>query len=135
MANIYDIDATELINKTAEKLKQIINPPEWSKFVKTSPAKERLPSQKDWYYKRAASILRTIYVRGPIGVEKLRIKYGAKKNRGHKPEKFYKASGSIIRKIIQGLEKAELISYKKDGIHKGRIITSKGKSFLDKLAK
>ena len=135
MANVYDIEATELINKTAEKLKTIINPPVWSNFVKTSPAKERLPTQRDWYYKRAGSILRTVYIKGPIGVQKLRVKYGAKKDRGHTPEEFRKGSGKIIRDILQQLEKAELIIYKKEGIHKGRIITSKGKSFLDKLAK
>lgn len=135
MANTYDIGATELINKASEKLKEMIKPPVWANFVKTGPAKERLPSQRDWYYKRAASILRTVYTRGPIGVEKLKIKYGSKKNRGHRPEKFYPASGAIIRHALQQLEKAGLIIYKKDGIHKGRIVTPKGKSFLDKLAK
>lgn len=135
MPNVYDIDATKLVNKTAEELKKIIKAPEWANFVKTCPAKERLPAQKDWYYKRAASILRNIYVKGPIGVQKLRVKYGAKKNRGHKPEKFYIGSGKIIRYTLQQLEKAGLVSYKKEGIHKGRIVTAKGKSFLDKLAK
>lgn len=135
MANTYDIGATELINRTSEKLKEMIKPPVWVNFVKTGPAKERLPSQRDWYYKRAASILRAVYTRGPIGVEKLKIKYGSKKNRGHRPEKFYPASGAIIRHALQQLEKAGLITYKKDGIHKGRIVTPKGKSFLDKLAK
>ena len=135
MANTYDINSTELINKAAEKLKELIQAPAWEKFVKTGPAKERIPTQKDWYFKRAAAILRTVYIKGPIGVQKLRIKYGSKKNRGHKPEKFYKSGGAVIRHALQQLEKTGLIVYKKDGIHKGRIITPKGKSFLDKLAK
>jgi len=49
-----------------------------------------------------------------------------------KPEKFYKGSGNIIRKILQQLEKAELIKQNEQG-RKGRIVTNKGRSFLDKL--
>ena len=66
------------------------------------------PEDQDWWYKRAASILRKIYRHGPIGTNKLKKKYGSKKNRGHKPEHFYKAAGSHIRKILQQLEKSGL---------------------------
>ena len=45
-----------------------------------------------------------IYRHGPIGVSKLRTKYGGKKNRGHKPEHFYKGSGSVARKVLQQFE-------------------------------
>jgi len=135
MATIYDANTTELINKASEALKQIIKAPEWSKYVKTGTAKERPPAENDWWYKRAASILRKIYLKGPIGTNKLRVKYGSKKNRGYKPEKFYPASGKIIRTILQQLEKVELIKHGQKGVHKGRIVTPKGKSFLDKLSK
>jgi len=135
MATIYDTNTQELIDKAAEKLKEVIEAPEWSKYVKTGTAKERPPSENDWWHKRAASILRKVYLRGPIGTNKLKVKYGSKKNRGHKPEKFYSASGKIIRTILQQLEKAELIKQGQKGVHKGRIITPKGKSFLDKLSK
>lgn len=54
---------------------------------------------------------------------------------GHKPERVYKASGKITRTILQQLEKAELIKFTEKGIHKGRIITPKGKSLLDKASK
>lgn len=135
MKTIYNTEPDVLIKKTAEELKKIIKKPEWANFVKTGRAKENQPLNKEWYYIRAASILRTIYIRGPIGVQKLRIKYGSKKNRGSRPEKFYKASGKIIRIIMQDLEKNNLISYKKEGIHKGRIISPKGKSFIDNILK
>jgi len=136
MVTIYDVDASKLIKKASEELKKIelIKPPEWAKFVKTGASKERPPVEKDWWYMRAASILRKVYVLGPIGVSKLRKKYGGKKNRGHKPERTYKGSGSIIRKALQQLEKAELIKQVEKGVHKGKVITSKGKKFLDKLA-
>lgn len=132
---MFNAKPEELIEDTAKKLKGIIKAPEWSVFVRTGSGKERPPEKDDWWYMRGASILRKIYMHGPIGVSKLRIKYGSKKNRGHKPEKFYKSSGKIIRTLLQQLEKAELITKAEKGVHKGRIITGKGKSFLDKIAK
>src|SRR3989338_511174 len=122
MVTIYDGDIQKSIEKLSSSLKSSIKVPEWAKFVKTSSGKQRLPENPDWYYIRAASILITVYKRGPIEVSKLRMKYGTKKDRGHKPEKFVRASGKIIRDILQQLDKADLTIYKKDGIHKGRII-------------
>lgn len=136
MATIYDVKTDELIEKTAEELKKIneIKPPLWADFVKTGVHKERPPVRKDWWYIRCASILRKIYILGPIGTSKLRTKYGGKKRRGYAPPIFKKGSGSIIRKALQQLEKAGfIVQAVKDG-HKGRIITPKGKSFLDKIA-
>lgn len=138
MAIIYNKDTAEIINKAAEELKKIeeIKAPEWAKYCKTGVAKERPPVDRDWWYKRTASMLRRLYVsKGPIGVSKLKSKYGSNKNRGHKPNKFYKGSGNITRKILQQLEKAGLAKKAEIGVHKGRIITGKGRSFLDKLAK
>jgi len=135
MATIYDTNPNKLIEKAANALRNEIKAPEWSRFVKTGMAKERLPMENDWWYKRAASILRKIYILGPIGTNKLKVAYGSKKNRGSKPEKFYPASGKIIRTILQQLEKLGYISKEEKGVHKGRRITPKGKSFLDKLAK
>jgi len=131
---IENQEPIKIIEKTAEKLKKIelIKPPEWAMFVKTGRAKERPPVDKDWWYIRAASLLRKISILGPIGTQKLRVKYSSKKNRGHKPEKAYSGSGNIIRKILQQLEKAELIKQTIIKGHKGRIITPKGKSLLNK---
>ncbi len=136
MATIYDVDVNELIKKAASDLKKIdhIKEPSWAKFVKTGASKERPPIELDWWYARAASVLRKIYLMGPIGVNKLRKKYGGKKNRGHKPERFYPGSGNIIRKVLQQLEKAEFVKYSEKSVHKGRVITPKGKKFLDKIA-
>ena len=136
MATIYDVDPSELIKKAASSLKNIehIKESVWAKFVKTGASKERPPIELDWWYARTASVLRKVYILGPIGVNKLRKKYGGKKNRGHKPERSYPGSGNIIRKILQQLEKAELIKYAEKGVHKGRIVTPKGKKFLDRIA-
>lgn len=131
MVNIYDVQAGKLIERVSEKLKDKIKPPEWSKFVKTGVNKERPPQREDWWFMRSGAILRKVYKNGPIGVSKLRTAYGGKKNRGPRPNKFYKAGGKIIRKILQQLEEIGFIKKTK----KGRIITSKGESFLNKTAK
>jgi small subunit ribosomal protein S19e len=136
MGTIYNCDPSELIEKASEELKKLesIKAPEWASFVKTGVHKERPPTEKDWWYIRTASILRQIYRLGPVGVSKLRTKYGGKKNRGTKKEHFYKGSGSIIRKIIQQLEKEGFVKKDLKSLHKGRLITAKGKKFLDDVA-
>jgi small subunit ribosomal protein S19e len=137
MATIYDIEPGKLIERASKQLKEqkIVEMPEWAKFVKTSHGKERPPMDDDWWYGRVASILRKIYILGPIGVSKLSRKYGCKKDRGHKPEKTVRGSTKIIRTILQQLDKAGMIISAEKGVHKGKIITPKGKSFLDKLSK
>ena len=133
---MYDAEPQELISKVAEELKKIpeIKPPSWAAFVKTGMQKERPPVKNDWWYARAASVLRTVYRLGPVGVSKLRTKYGGKKNRGVKKEHFFKGSGNILRKALQQLEKAGFVKFAEKGVHKGRVITPKGKSFLDRIA-
>lgn len=126
----------ELIVKTSEELKNFdeIKAPEWSNYAKTGSGKARPPVQKDWWYLRAASVLSKASKLGPIGVNKLKVNYGSKKRRGHKPAHFYRASGNIIRKILQQLEKAGLLSKASKGVYKGRIITPKGISLLSKIS-
>lgn len=133
--SIFDVNTNELIEKAASELKNIIKAPEWHIFVKTGAGRERPPEQKDWWYLRSAAVLRKVCLSGPIGTSKLRRKYGNKKNRGYKPERFYKGSGKITRTILQQLEQEQLVKKVDKGVHKGRIITAKGKSLLDKAAK
>ena len=135
MAIIYDINPNELIEKAALELKKVINAPEFSKYVKTGAGRERPPADKEWYYKRVAAVLRSIYIYGPLGVNRLKVKYGNRRNIGMNQERVFNASGKIIRTILQQLEKAELIKQVQKKSYKGRIITGKGKSFLDKLSK
>jgi len=134
--SIQEVYPNELIEKVAEELKKItaIKPPAWAAFVKTGASKERPPFEADWWYKRVAAILRSVCVLGPVGVSKLRTKYGGKQRRGHSPPRFKRGSGNIIRKALQQLEKAGLIKFVEKGVHKGRVATPKGKSLLDKTA-
>ena len=131
MVSARDVEAKKLIANLAEELKTKIKMPEWAVYVKTGTQSQRPPEQKDWWYIRAASILRKIYTDGPVGTSRLRSYYGGRKQRGHKPEHFRKGSGKIIRVILQDLEKINLIS--KDS--KGRKVTKEGQKLLDNLAK
>ena len=135
MPTARDVRADLLIDSLKEELKKLdpIKPPEWAFYTKTGIHKERPPAQDDWWYTRAASILRTLYMRGgrPVGVERLRTKYGGRKDRGARPERFVKGSGHVIRLIFQQLEAAGLVE-RVEG--RGRRITPKGVSLLDKVA-
>ncbi len=132
---LRQVPQNDLIEEVALELQKMIKAPEWAAFVKTGAHKERPPLRSDWWYVRAAAILRSVYLLGPIGVSKLRTKYGGKKNRGFKPERFVKGSGAVIRKILQQLEEQGLVKQGEKGVHKGRIITPKGVSLLSQAAK
>jgi len=132
--SLYEVPANEYNEKLAEALKQIpeFKMPEWAFYVKTSVARERPPTEQYWWQKRAASILRQLYVNGTVGVGRLRTRYGGRKNRGSKPERFRKGSGKIIRTILQQAEKAGFVE-KLEGKKPGRKLSDKGKEFLDSL--
>tara|TARA_Y100000310_G_scaffold333802_1_gene412116 strand:- start:901 stop:1575 length:675 start_codon:yes stop_codon:yes gene_type:complete len=132
MVSIYDVDARLLIARLADKLSKEIEMPSWAKFVKTGSHRERPPVQENWWYIRAAAILRTIYKNGPVGVSKLRSKYGGAKNRGRKKHRFTKGSGKVLRVIVQQLEEKGYLKRADKG--KGRLVTSSGQSFLEKTA-
>jgi len=132
MVSVYDVDATALIEKLAGKLAKEIEMPAWANFVKTGTHKERPPVLENWWYIRAAAILRTIYKNGPVGVSKLRSKYGGAKNRGRKRHHFTKGSGKVIRTIVQQLEEKGYLKRAPKG--KGRLTTSAGQSLLEKTA-
>lgn len=133
---VYEIPSDEYNQQLASALKEIpeFKEPEWALFVKTGVAKTRPPQEKDFWYKRAASILRQIYINKVVGVSKLRTRYGSKKNRGMKPERFKKASGKIIRTILQQAEAAGLLEKQiEPGKRAGRKLTVKGKEFLESI--
>ncbi|MBD3387630.1 MAG: 30S ribosomal protein S19e [Candidatus Altiarchaeales archaeon] len=132
MATVYDVPADELIRETAADLKENVKleRPEWALFVKTGTNKGRKPDSMDWWWTRAASLLRRIYVQGPVGVQRLRSYYGGKKNRGRKKGEFRRSSGKVLRSILKQLDEAGLT----ESGAKGRKITSKGQSYLDKIS-
>jgi len=133
---VYEMPSDKYNQQLASALKEIpeFKEPEWALFVKTGVAKTRPPQEKDFWYKRAASILRQIYINKIVGVSKLRTRYGSKKNRGMKPERFKKASGKIIRTILQQAEAAGLLEKQiEPGKRAGRKLTVKGREFLENI--
>ncbi|MDD4137146.1 MAG: 30S ribosomal protein S19e [Methanoregula sp.] len=132
MTTVYDVPADHIIRTVAEELKKKkeITPPAWAAFAKTGVHKEMPPEDPDWWFIRVAAVLRRIYVDGPMGVERMRSFYGGNKNRGSRPNKFRKGSGSILRKSVQQLEAAGLVIHDKTG----RKVSPAGMAFLDAIA-
>jgi small subunit ribosomal protein S19e len=131
MSNVFDVDSGRLVDSAAAQLKEKgIAKPAYVDFVKSGAGRERLPAQRDFWYLRCSSVLRQVYINGPIGVSKLRTRYGNRK--GHTVHRHHhvRASGSIISDALAALEK---LGYVKRG-KRGREITPAGKSFLDKVA-
>ena len=134
MADIRSIDAGKYNKELAEALKKVseFKKPEWIDLVKTSSNKKRPSTDEDFWYKRAASILRQIYARKIVGVERLRTRYGGRKNRGAKPAKFRKGGGKIVRTILQQAEAAGFIEKVKSK-KSGRQLTAKGKELMESI--
>ena len=133
---VYSTEANEYNTKLANALKEIpeFQAPEWMAYVKTGIAKTRPPVDDDFWFKRAASILRQAYTRRVIGVNRLKTRYGSKKNRGMQPEIFRKGSGKIVRVILQQAEAAGLLEKTADDAKRaGRKLTEKGKELMEGL--
>lgn len=131
---IFAQNPEKYIPALAEALKNIpgFEVPEWAMYVKTGVSRERPPMSEDFWYTRAASILRQLYIRGVVGVGKLRTKYGSRKDRGGRPDKFFKSGGKIIRVILQQAEAAGLVE-KVLRMQHGRRLTQAGRDFLDSI--
>lgn len=133
MITPYDVPASKFIEKVAKHLKEnvdAVTPPAWASVAKTGAHVEKQPQNPDWWYIRCASLMRKVYVHGPIGLEKLRADYGGRKGFVVTPEHAAKSGGSNIRKALQQLEAAGFI----EKAPRGRRMTSKGRKQLQELA-
>ena len=131
MSNVFDVKGSELVKLAAQRLKGSIKKPSYVEFVKSGADRERVPQDPDFYFVRSASILRQVYLNGPIGVSRLRTRYGSAKEHRVSRHHHVNSGGSIIRDAFASLESLDYIKKTK----KGRVITPKGKSFLDNLSK
>ncbi|CDY16820.1 hypothetical protein HID58_032108 [Brassica napus] len=105
--------------------------PAWTDIVKTGKLKELAPYDPDWYYIRAASMARKVYLRGGLGVGAFRRIYGGSKRNGSRPPHFCKSSGGVARHILQQLQTMNIVDLDTKG---GRKITSSGERDLDQVA-
>jgi small subunit ribosomal protein S19e len=132
MAKVYDVPAYNFISKLSEILKtEDLPAPSWIPFVKTGAHAIKPPQNPEWWHIRCASILRKIYLNGPISVNRLRAIYGGGKAVGYGAAHHKDASGAVIRNAIHGLEK---LGYVQKAEKKGRMVTKQGMQKLDKLA-
>ena len=131
---VYEVEAGKFNEKLALELQKIteFEMPEWAYFVKTSVARARPPFNPEFWYARAASVLRQIYIHNVVGVNRLKNRYGGRQDRGMKPPVFRKGSGKIVRVILQQAEKAGLLEkYIESGKRAGRKLTEKGNKLLE----
>nr|GMC57035.1 40S ribosomal protein S19-3 [Ipomoea batatas] len=129
---VKDVSPHEFVKAYSAHLKRSgkMELPEWTDIVKTGRLKELAPYDPDWYYIRAASMARKIYLRG-LGVGAFRRIYGGSKRNGSKPPHFCRSSGAVSRNILQQLQKMNIIEVDPRG---GRRITSSGQRDLDQVA-
>jgi small subunit ribosomal protein S19e len=111
----------------------------WVDTVKTSHSNELPPQSADWFYVRAASVARHVYLRKSVGVGRLRKVHGSTKNRGSRPSHHVNASGSVDRKVLQALEELGILEKLDDDEEGssgrgGRRITQAGARDLDRIA-
>jgi len=129
-----DVPVSKFIPRLAKYLKEnvdAVTPPSWASVVKTGTHVQQQPQNPDWWYTRCASIMRKIYVHGPIGIEKLRADYGGRNSKGVKPKHATKAGGSVIRKALQQLQAAGYVETVK---MRGRKVTPAGRKVLKELS-
>lgn len=105
--------------------------PKWCDMVKTGVHKELAPTNEDWYFVRAASIARKVYLKPGIGIGALRKWYGGQYRRGSRAKTFQQAAGGIIRSVLQQLEETKVLEKTETG---GRRITRVGQQDLDRIA-
>jgi len=132
MVTVFDVEPNRLIEKAASRIKELkVHKPAFVGMVKTGSHASRPPQQEDFWYLRCASILRQLYVNGTVGTNRLRRHYGGRKRSGVKPEHHRPAGGSTIRKAMQEMEKAGLVTKGKVG----RTLSAKGRKLMDAAAK
>lgn len=132
MAKVRDVPADRLIARLAGELRsEDIPAPGWVPFVKTGAHATRPPHDRGWWHTRCASVMRRIYLRGPVGISDLRRYYGGGRPSGYGAAHHRDAGGAIIRGAVQGLERLGYVEKAERG---GRVITSAGMRRLDGLA-
>jgi small subunit ribosomal protein S19e len=133
MTTFYDVPVDDLIQAVAAELD--LEEPEWAAFAKTGVARELPPEQEDFWNVRAASVLRTVAKDQPVGVERLRTRYGGSKQGSNRyrvrPDTKTQSSGKLIRTILQQLEDAGYVEIAEG---EGRRISGEGRALLDNTA-
>merc|ERR1719343_966888 len=115
--SVKDVDQQKFTVAMSAFLKKSgkLSVPSWTEYCKTNVAKELSPYDADWYYTRAASTLRHLYVRSNVGSKTFAKIYGVRQNNGTCPSHYRRGSTNIPRKIMQGLEAMKLVEKSANG--------------------
>ncbi|CAL8289974.1 unnamed protein product [Merluccius merluccius] len=130
---VKDVNQQEFVRALAAFLKKSgkLKVPDWVDLVKLAKHKELGPSDDNWFYVRAASTVRHLYLRGGAGVGSMTKIYGGRKRNGVCPAHFSVGSKNVARKVLQALELLKMVEKDPNG---GRRVTSQGTRDLDRIA-
>ncbi|KAM0677580.1 Protein component of the small (40S) ribosomal subunit [Binucleata daphniae] len=146
---IFHVDTTVLNCAIADHLKQTdyLTIPENGDIIKTGVAKKMPPQDKDWFYKRAASVFRAVVLdtmktsdtdktkndcKG-IGTGYFARKYSARQNRGVRPSRYAKGSTGHVKGILEDFTKCGWFKRCEIGYCASENGLSIMKEFIDKI--
>ena len=131
--NVKDVSSEAFVKAYAAHLKKsgTIELPKWVDTVKTGTHRALAPIDPDWFYIRAASVARKVYLRPGTGVVGLTHVYGGASQSGVRKSHHCRSAHGLIRNIMKQLETQGLMQSHPNG---GRSLTSKGRKELDLIA-
>jgi small subunit ribosomal protein S19e len=134
---IFEVCPHALNRVLAEHIKtsEILTIPKEVDIIKTGHGKEMPPADSDWYYKRAASIIRKLCIntigeyKWGVGIPTFASRYGCRKNRGSRPSKMVNGATGHVRKIMHDFERCNWVIK----VEKGRKLTEEALNVIGQL--
>ena len=126
MTHPFDVPASALLPRVAAELKtrQLVNPPAWAAFVKTGVSRQQAPTQTGLVVPPQCLGAPEDLPEGTRPAsQRLSAEYGGRKDRGSAPYHARSGSRSILREIVQQLEKSGLLKTNKN---RGRQVSPQG---------
>ncbi|XP_038135265.1 40S ribosomal protein S19 [Cyprinodon tularosa] len=130
---VKDVNQQEFVKALSAFLKKSgkLKVPEWVDTGKLARHKELAPCDDNWFYTRAASTARHLYLRGGVGVGAMIKIYGGRQRNGVCPAHFSVGSRNVARKVLQALDGLKMVEKDPNG---GRRLTPQGQRDLDRIA-
>src|SRR2546428_3616496 len=106
MTTAFDVPALPLLERIASHLASEgkVAAPDWAPFARTGVHTEKAPVRKDWWFLRAAAILRKVYILGPIGTSRLSAEFGGARDGGGPPPHPRQGGRNNVRTPLPPLE-------------------------------
>ncbi|XP_073485283.1 small ribosomal subunit protein eS19-like [Aquarana catesbeiana] len=130
---VKDVNQQEFVRALSAFLKKSwkLKVPEWVDTVKLAKHKEQAPYDGNWFYTRAASTVRHLYLRGGAGVGSMTKVYGGCQRNGVIPSHFSSGSKIVAKKVMQAPEGLKMVERDPNG---GLRLTPQGQRDLDRIA-